>query len=175
MKKILLIPFSLAAMGACSADEKTSDPETPDQPAGNSNILVAYFSATGNTQRVAERIAALTGADVYRIEAADPYAADPYDDSDRVQREAYGDLRLEAYDLSGKTIVPFFTYGATTYLNESMQKIYRLTPESKHIPATLPEDLDPDDITTPGRPDDAGIDMPGSAGGVEAWLKRIGI
>lgn len=47
MKKILLIPFlffSLAAMGACSADEKTSDPETPDQPAGNSNILVAYFS-----------------------------------------------------------------------------------------------------------------------------------
>lgn len=51
MKKILLIPFlffSLAAMGACSADEKTSDPETPDQPAGNSNILVAYFSATGN-------------------------------------------------------------------------------------------------------------------------------
>lgn len=68
---------------------------------------------------------------------------------------------LEAYDLSGKTIVPFFTYGATTYLNESMQKIYRLTPESKHIPATLPEDLDPDDITTPGRPDDAGIDMRG--------------
>lgn len=214
MKKILLIPFlffSLAAMGACSADEKTSDPETPDQPAGNSNILVVYFSATGNTQRVAERIAALTGADVYRIEAADPYDADPYDDSDRVQREAYGDLRpgvanlpaaetiarydtifvgspcwwhqpamvvctfLEAYDLSGKTIVPFFTYGATTYLNESMQKIYRLTPESKHIPATLPEDLDPDDITTPGRPDDAGIDMPGSVGGVEAWLKRIGI
>ena len=154
MKKILLIPFlffSLAAMGACSADEKTSDPETPDQPAGNSNILVAYFSATGNTQRVAERIAALTGADVYRIEAADPYAADPYDDSDRVQREAYGDLRpgvanlpaaetiarydtifvgspcwwhqpamvvctfLEAYDLSGKTIVPFCTHGGSRY------------------------------------------------------------
>ena len=56
-----------------------------------------------------------------------------------------------------------------------MQKIYRLTSESKHIPATLPEDLDPDDITTPGRPDDAGIDMPGGAGGVEAWLKRIRI
>ena len=206
MKKLLLIPFLFFTLAACSADDGRSD-----QPAGNSKILVVYFSATGNTQRVAERIAALTGADVYRIEAAVPYAANPYDDSDRVQREAYGDLRpgvanlpaaetiarydtifvgspcwwhqpamvvctfLEAYDLSGKTIVPFFTYGATTYLNESMQKIYRLTPESKHIPATLPEDLDPDDITTPGRPDDAGIDMPGSAGGVEAWLKRIGI
>ena len=82
---------------------------------------------------------------------------------------------LEAYDLSGKTIIPFFTYGATTYLNESMQKIYRLTPASKHIPDVLPEDLDADDITTPGRPDDSGIDMPGNVGGTEAWLKRIGI
>lgn len=205
MKKLLLIPFLFFTLAACSADDGRSD-----QPAGNSKILVAYFSATGNTQRVAERIAALTGADVYRIEATDPYAANPYDDSDRVQREAYDDLRpgvanlpaaetiarydtifvgspcwwhqpamvvctfLEAYDLGGKTIVPFFTYGVTTYLNESMQKIYRLTPDSEHIPATLPEDLDPDDITTPGRPDDAGIDMPGNAGGVEAWLGRIG-
>ncbi|MCD7942130.1 MAG: flavodoxin, partial [Bacteroides intestinalis] len=28
---------------------------------------------------------------------------------------------------------------------------------------------------TPGPPDDAGIDMPGSANGTEAWLRRIGI
>ena len=56
-----------------------------------------------------------------------------------------------------------------------MQKIYKVTPESKHIPETLPEDLNPDDITTPGPPDDAGIDMPGSANGTEAWLRRIGI
>ena len=209
MKKLLLIPILFISLAACSADDRISDPEIPDQPAGNSNILVAYFSATGNTQRVAERIAKLTGADVYRIVAADPYAANPYDDSDRVRREAYDDLRpgvanlpaaetiarydtifvgspcwwhqpamvvctfLEAYDLGGKTIVPFFTYGATTYLNESMQKIYRLTPGSEHIPATLPEDLDPDDITTPGRPDDAGIDMPGNADGVEAWLIKL--
>ena len=152
-----------------------------------------------------------TGADIHRIEAAEPYATNPYDDSDRIQREAYNDLRpgvvnlpdkeviakydtifvgspcwwhqpamvvctfLEAYDLKDKVIIPFFTYGATTYLNESMQKIYKVTPDSKHIPETLPEDLDADDITTPGRPDDAGIDMPGSANGTEGWLRRIGI
>ena len=75
---------------------------------------------------------------------------------------------LEAYDLKDKVIIPFFTY-------ESMQKIYKVTPDSKHIPETLPEDLDADDITTPGRPDDAGIDMPGSANGTEGWLRRIGI
>ena len=70
---------------------------------------------------------------------------------------------------------PFFTYDATTYLNESMQQIYRLTPHSRHIPSTLPEDLDPGDITTPGRADDEGIDMPGNAAGVKTWLKRIGM
>lgn len=82
---------------------------------------------------------------------------------------------LDAYDLSGKTIIPFFTYGAKTYLNESMQKIYKLTPDSNHIPVTLPEDLDPNDITKPGLSDDDGIDMPENASGTEGWLKRIGI
>ena len=205
-------------MAACSADEplapETDEPKTPeepDTPSDNGKMLVVYFSAEGHTQAVAERIVELTGADIHRIEAAEPYAANPYDDSDRIQREAYNNLRpgvanlpdaeviaeydtifvgspiwwhqpamvvctfLEAYDLKDKVIIPFFTYGATTYLNESMQKIYKLTPDSKHIPATLPEDLDADDITTPGRPDDAGIDMPGNARGTEAWLRRIGI
>lgn len=230
MKKLFFIPFllfSLTAIAACSADDPQApeterpatpedpddekDPDNPDAPTGDGRILVAYFSAQGHTQAVAERIVQLTGADVYRIEAAEPYAANPYDDSDRIQNEAYNDLRpgvanlpdaetiaqydtifvgspcwwhqpamvvctfLEAYDLKDKVIVPFFTYGAPTYLNESMQKIYKSTPESKHIPETLPEDLDPDDITVPGRPDDAGIDMPGNAAGTEAWLRRIGM
>lgn len=180
-------------------------------PSTQAKDLVAYFSAQGHTQAVAERIAELTGADIYRIEAADPYAANPYDDSDRIQNEAYNDLRpavanppsqewidqydriyigspcwwhqpamvvctfLETYDLSDHVIIPFFTYGATTYLNESMQKIYKCTPNSVHIPETLPEDLDADDITRPGRPDDAGIDMPGNARGVEDWLTRLGL
>lgn len=239
MKKLFIIPFlllSLTATAACSPDnapspeteqpttpeepgdgEEPANPDTPDEPgnpdtpSADGKILVAYFSAQGHTQAVAERIAELTGADVYRIEAAEPYAENPYDDSDRIQNEAYNDLRpgvanlpdaetiaqydtifvgspcwwhqpamvvctfLEAYDLKDKVIVPFFTYGATTYLNESMQKIYKVTPDSKHIPETLPEDLDPDDITTPGRPDDDGIDMPGNANGTEAWLRRIGM
>lgn len=205
-------------MAACSSDdtpasqtEQSTTPDDPDNPSGNSKTLVAYFSAQGHTQAVAKRIVELTNADIYRIEAADPYAENPYDDSDRIQNEAYNDLRpgvanlpdkeiiaqydtifvgspcwwhqpamvvctfLEAYDLKDKVVIPFFTYGATTYLNESMQKIYKVTPKSKHLPETLPEDLNPDDITIPGPPDDAGIDMPGSANGTEAWLRRIGI
>lgn len=196
MKKLILIAIAMLGILAPGAQAKD---------------LVAYFSAEGHTKAVAERIAELTGADLYRIEAADPYADNPYDDSDRIQNEAYNDLRpvvanppsqewidqydrifigspcwwhqpamvvctfLESYALSKQVIVPFFTYGATTYLNESMQKIYRCTPNSVHVPETLPEDLDPDDITRPGRPDDAGIDMPGNAAGVEGWLTRLGL
>ncbi|MBQ7824269.1 MAG: flavodoxin [Bacteroidaceae bacterium] len=229
MKRLFFIPlllFSLTSMAACSPDDDpvektpiTEEPETPsvpensdkpDTPTENRKMLVVYFSTEGHTKAVAERIVELTGADIHRIEVTDPYTANPYDDSERIQREAYNDLRpgvanlldkeviekyntifvgspiwwhqpamavcsfLEAYDLRDKTIIPFFTYGATSYLNESMQKIYKITPDSKHIPETLPEDLDADDITTPGRPDDAGIDMPGNARGTEAWLRRIG-
>ena len=223
MKKLFFIPLlfvSLTAMAACSPDENPpltedtetpSNPDEPELPAGKSKTLVAYFSADGHTQAVAERITELIGADIYRIKAADTYAENPYDDSDRIQNEAYNDLRpgvanlldkeviakydtifvgsptwwhqpamvvctfLEAYDLKDKVVIPFFTYGATTYLNESMQKIYKVTPGSKHIPETLPEDLNPGDITTPGQADDAGIDMPGNANGTENWLRRIGI
>ena len=215
MKKILLaLPlmfFALAAFAACSdSEDAPSVNEEPEMPAGKSRTLVAYFSATGNTQAVASRIAGLTGADTYRIEPAKAYAANPYDDSELIQNEAYNDLRpevanlpeadvvaaydtifigsplwwhqpamvvctfLQAYDLSGKTVIPFFTYGATTYLNEGMQKIYKVTPRSVHLPATLPEDLAPDNIRSP-QSDDAGIDMPGSGDGGNGWLQRMGV
>lgn len=38
--------------------------------------LVVYFSATGNTKGVADKIAAVTGADTYEILAAKPYSDD---------------------------------------------------------------------------------------------------
>lgn len=82
---------------------------------------------------------------------------------------------LEAYDLTGKVIIPFFTYGSTSYLNESMQKIYKVTPSSQHIPATLPTDIDPSNIQTPTA-DDEGIDMPGrSVRSTREWLEKIGV
>lgn len=82
---------------------------------------------------------------------------------------------LEAYDLTGKVIIPFFTYGSTSYLNESMQKIYKVTSCSQHIPATLPTDIDPSNIQTPTA-DDEGIDMPGrSVRSTREWLEKIGV
>ena len=39
----------------------------------NSGVLVVYFSATGTTKGVAEKIAGITGADTYEIKAAQEY------------------------------------------------------------------------------------------------------
>jgi flavodoxin len=41
-----------------------------------SNILVAYFSWSGNTQALAEEIQSQTNADIYAIEPATPYTTD---------------------------------------------------------------------------------------------------
>lgn len=215
MKRFYLLMMMLVGtfplMASCS--ENDSQPEIeqqPLEPSGDTKTLVAYFSATGNTERIAKRIAELTGADIYFIQPSKSYAKDPYDDSQLIQNEAYNDLRpavsnlpskeeiakydtlyigsplwwhqpamvvctfLETYDLKDKVVIPFITYGAKTYLNEAMQKIYKLTSTSTHIPANLPEDVAPANIREPQN-DDEGIDMPGSSNDVRDWLHRNGI
>ena len=54
-----------------SADD-TSSEETGSSKE-NSGVLVVYFSATGTTKGVAEKIAGITGADTYEIKAAQEY------------------------------------------------------------------------------------------------------
>lgn len=200
----LTIPFA----ASCSAEEPQPETQQPFEPNGQTKTLVVYFSAEGHTKAVAEAIQTETGCDIFRIEAAEPYAANPYDDSDRIQNEAYNDLRpevktylseeqiaaydtifvgtptwwhqpamvvctfLEHYNLSDRVIIPFVTFGARTYLNETMQKLYKSTPNSTHIPAQLPEDIEPDNIRQPQNDDD-GIDVP-TARNVREWLERIG-
>lgn len=46
--------------------------EQPDTPSG-SKVLVAYFSASGNTEAVAETIADTLNADLFELVPADPY------------------------------------------------------------------------------------------------------
>ena len=71
-------------------NQNTGIPEGTEDPASSENtdsshseVLVVYFSATGTTKGVAERIVSITGADIYEITAADPYTADDlnYNDS----------------------------------------------------------------------------------------------
>lgn len=65
--------------GSDGADGQPENPENPnpsDTLSGESNILVAYFSWSGNTERMAEQIVSLTGADLFSIEPVTPYPED---------------------------------------------------------------------------------------------------
>ncbi len=79
--------------GSTSSPAKESEPaaantEQPGEaPApAHSDVLVAYFSATGTTKGVAEKIAAITGGDLYEIVPAVPYSEADLNWSDRNSR-----------------------------------------------------------------------------------------
>ena len=70
--------FTFAACGNTSAGStapKVEDKQnTADAPTKKTNkTLVAYFSCTGNTRKLAETTAAAIGADLYEIVPAQPY------------------------------------------------------------------------------------------------------
>ena len=57
-----------------------------ETPSAHTDVLVAYFSATGTTKGVAERIASVTGGDLYEMLAAEPYTDDDLNYNDHSSR-----------------------------------------------------------------------------------------
>lgn len=116
-----------------------------------SKTLVAYFSVTGSTARLAQAICEVAGADLYEIKPEQAYTVEDLDwrnaesrssvemknsesrvaiGSECVDMTQYDKIMvgypiwwgvaphivnsfLEAYDLTGKTIVPFATSGGS--------------------------------------------------------------
>lgn len=158
MKRISAL-FALISLLAICANAQNSYFE-------GARVLIAYFSWSGNTQRVAEEIHNITGGDLYRIEPATPYPDDYTECTEVALAERDNDARpaiaapvdnmddydivfigcpvwwhtapmimstfAESYDFSNKTIVPFCTY-ASTYRDETLQKLVDLTPNSNHL------------------------------------------
>ena len=70
-----------------SSSETAAEPESATPaPSAHSDVLVAYFSATGTTKGVAEKIASITGGDLYEILAAEPYTSDDLNYNDNSSR-----------------------------------------------------------------------------------------
>ena len=71
-----------------------------------SNVLVVYYSATGNTAQVAQYIADSTGRDLFELEPVDPYTSDDLnwtDDNSRVSQE-HADESLRDVELVADTV-----------------------------------------------------------------------
>ena len=73
MKKLLIFFVSMLFITACNA--KPNKQEVKQPTAKNQKVLVAYFSATGTTKRVAENLAAAVNADIYEIKPLAPYTS----------------------------------------------------------------------------------------------------
>ena len=70
-----------------SGEKETSDVTPSDEPAAeHKEVLVVYFSATGTTKGVAEKIAKITDANIYEIVPAEPYSDADLNWNDRNSR-----------------------------------------------------------------------------------------
>lgn len=76
-----------------SSDSETENADAKEDVSGTESTgetLVVYYSASGNTEEVANYIAAATGGDIFKLEPAEPYSdadLDWTDDGSRVCRE----------------------------------------------------------------------------------------
>ena len=100
---VMMVTLILAVAGCGNGSAQKEAPQqapaaaAPAAPKQGGRTLVVYFSATGNTQKVAETIAKETGADLFRIEPAEPYTAADLNYNDKqsrvVKEHANPDLR----------------------------------------------------------------------------------
>lgn len=74
---VLAAVFLVVAVTACGNGEKSAAPSSTEAKAeaklDPSKTLVVYFSATGNTEKVATRISEVTGGKLSKIVPAQPY------------------------------------------------------------------------------------------------------
>ena len=102
-----------AAESTAAAESVAAESQAAESAAAHAEVLVAYFSATGTTKGVAERIAAVTGGDLYEIVPAEPYTDEDlnYNDSstratmEQDDKNARPEIGSEDISLEGYTTV----------------------------------------------------------------------
>ena len=94
-------------------DTEESAQETgASDTSGAGNVLVVYYSATGNTENVANIIAETTGGDLFALEPVEPYTDEDLnysDENSRVSRE-HEDESLRDVELASTTVDNWDSY-----------------------------------------------------------------
>ena len=149
MKQIIFIFMSLLCFSCSSkAQNQTADANVRS----DKKILVAYFSCTGTTEKVADVIAKTVGGKLYKITPATAYTSADLDWNNKSSRSSIVlDLKdydvvflgypiwwnlcprpvntfLEKYDFSGKTVILFATSGGSSIAN-SVKQLKKLYPK----------------------------------------------
>ena len=95
-----------------SDTHEDSATDNADELSRSGNVLVVYYSATGNTREVANYIAEATGGDLFELEPTEPYTDDDLDwtdDNSRVTRE-HEDESLRNVELVSTTVENWDSY-----------------------------------------------------------------
>ena len=89
-----------------SAETKEAAADTESTGNGNGKTLVVYYSASGNTERVAKAAAEAAGADLFEIVPVEPYTSEDLNwtnDNSRVSRE-HNDESLRDVELASTEV-----------------------------------------------------------------------
>ena len=100
------------AESAAETEESSGEETAAENTAGAGKTLVVYFSATGNTENVANYIADVTGGDLFELEPVEPYTDEELnynDENSRVSQE-YADESLRDVELVSTTVDGFEDY-----------------------------------------------------------------
>ncbi len=161
---------------------QTEEPESAEIDMDGGNILIAYFSYTGNTEEAAQRIAEYTGGTLAEIQRAEEYgdlqteaeaeilngvhpeitlSVDSIEEYDTIfvgypiwwdEAPAMIATFLAENDFSGKTIIPFCT-SSSDDIGNSLHIFSELCPD-----AEIAEGLTANDLND-----------------IEPWLQRLGL
>lgn len=160
---VIAITVFMKRMGGSSVGID-NNPES--EVKGDSNVLVAYFSWSGNGQQMAKWISEETGGELFRIVPSEAYGEDFDSCADRAKNELDNGIRpelsehidagtmakydviylgfpvwwydlpmpvwtfLEEYDLSGKTVIPFFSHNGSSNGANSVNRVAELADDA---------------------------------------------
>ena len=160
---VIAITFFMKRMGGSSVGID-NNPES--EVKGDSNVLVAYFSWSGNGQQMAKWISEETGGELFRIVPSEAFGEDFDSCADRAKNELDNGIRpelsehidvgtmaqydviylgfpvwwydlpmpvwtfLEEYDLSGKTVIPFFSHNGSSNGANSVNRVVELADDA---------------------------------------------